>query len=110
MGTSGVYSLCRHPSYLGWFMWSLGENLRRGVYTNCIFRGPISSIPSQHVDRHSWYSGLSWSCHVGTAPGLSSYTCLPQRSGSGVCSFIVCNHSCCAIVKLLSLVILLQSY
>ena len=25
--TSGVYSFCRHPSYLGWFCWSVGTQL-----------------------------------------------------------------------------------
>jgi len=25
--TSGVYSICRHPSYLGWFLWSLGSQV-----------------------------------------------------------------------------------
>jgi len=25
--TSGIYSWCRHPSYAGWFMWSLGSQL-----------------------------------------------------------------------------------
>jgi len=25
--TSGIYSLCRHPSYAGWFLWSLGSQL-----------------------------------------------------------------------------------
>ena len=25
--TSGVYSLCRHPSYVGWFYWSVGTQL-----------------------------------------------------------------------------------
>ena len=22
--TTGVYSICRHPSYFGWFLWSIG--------------------------------------------------------------------------------------
>ncbi|CAG0892180.1 unnamed protein product [Darwinula stevensoni] len=25
--TSGVYALCRHPSYLGWFLWSIGTQV-----------------------------------------------------------------------------------
>ena len=25
--TSGVYRLCRHPSYVGWFYWSVGTQL-----------------------------------------------------------------------------------
>jgi len=25
--TSGLYSLCRHPSYAGWFYWSIGSQL-----------------------------------------------------------------------------------
>jgi protein-S-isoprenylcysteine O-methyltransferase len=25
--TSGIYGLCRHPSYLGWFLWSVGTQL-----------------------------------------------------------------------------------
>ena len=25
--THGVYSLCRHPSYVGWFYWSLGTQV-----------------------------------------------------------------------------------
>lgn len=26
--THGVYSLCRHPSYVGWFYWSIGTQVR----------------------------------------------------------------------------------
>lgn len=26
--THGVYSVCRHPSYVGWFYWSLGTQVR----------------------------------------------------------------------------------
>lgn len=26
--THGVYNLCRHPSYVGWFYWSLGTQVR----------------------------------------------------------------------------------
>jgi len=25
--TSGIYSFCRHPSYLGWFLWSVGSQV-----------------------------------------------------------------------------------
>nr|CAG4637313.1 EOG090X0CFU [Ceriodaphnia reticulata]SVE73164.1 EOG090X0CFU [Ceriodaphnia reticulata] len=25
--TSGIYSLCRHPSYVGWFYWSIGTQV-----------------------------------------------------------------------------------
>ena len=25
--TSGIYSICRHPSYVGWFYWSIGTQL-----------------------------------------------------------------------------------
>jgi protein-S-isoprenylcysteine O-methyltransferase len=25
--THGVYSLCRHPSYVGWFLWSIGTQV-----------------------------------------------------------------------------------
>ena len=25
--TSGIYSLCRHPSYVGWFYWSIGTHI-----------------------------------------------------------------------------------
>jgi len=25
--TSGIYSLCRHPSYVGWFLWTLGTQI-----------------------------------------------------------------------------------
>jgi len=25
--TNGVYSLCRHPSYMGWFLWSVGSQV-----------------------------------------------------------------------------------
>lgn len=25
--TSGIYSLCRHPSYVGWFYWSIGTQI-----------------------------------------------------------------------------------
>ena len=26
--TTGIYSLCRHPSYMGWFLWSIGTQVR----------------------------------------------------------------------------------
>lgn len=26
--THGVYALCRHPSYVGWFLWSIGTQVR----------------------------------------------------------------------------------
>ena len=26
--TSGIYAWCRHPSYVGWFLWSLGTQVR----------------------------------------------------------------------------------
>jgi len=25
--THGVYNLCRHPSYVGWFYWSIGTQV-----------------------------------------------------------------------------------
>ena len=25
--TTGVYSFCRHPSYVGWFLWSIGTQV-----------------------------------------------------------------------------------
>jgi len=25
--TTGIYSICRHPSYLGWFLWSVGSQV-----------------------------------------------------------------------------------
>lgn len=25
--THGIYSLCRHPSYVGWFLWSIGTQV-----------------------------------------------------------------------------------
>lgn len=25
--THGVYSICRHPSYVGWFYWSIGTQV-----------------------------------------------------------------------------------
>ncbi len=25
--TNGVYSICRHPSYFGWFVWSIGTQI-----------------------------------------------------------------------------------
>jgi protein-S-isoprenylcysteine O-methyltransferase len=25
--TSGVYAWCRHPSYVGWFYWSIGTQV-----------------------------------------------------------------------------------
>ncbi len=31
--TNGVYSICRHPSYFGWFLWCLGSQL---VMTNTV--------------------------------------------------------------------------
>ena len=27
--TSGVYGWCRHPSYAGWFIWSVGTQVSR---------------------------------------------------------------------------------
>lgn len=29
--TSGVYSFFRHPSYVGWFYWSAGTQVRRAA-------------------------------------------------------------------------------
>jgi protein-S-isoprenylcysteine O-methyltransferase len=49
--TSGIYSVCRHPSYSGWFIWILGTQLILGnvlcpVLFTCIswtfFRGRIT--------------------------------------------------------------------
>ena len=28
--TGGVYAWCRHPSYVGWFLWSVGTQLVLG--------------------------------------------------------------------------------
>jgi len=25
--THGVFSICRHPSYMGWFLWSIGTQI-----------------------------------------------------------------------------------
>ena len=25
--THGIYSFCRHPSYVGWFLWSIGTQV-----------------------------------------------------------------------------------
>ena len=27
--THGVYAFCRHPSYVGWFYWSIGSQVRK---------------------------------------------------------------------------------
>ena len=39
--THGVYKYCRHPSYVGWFYWSIGtqvcRQLRENVLLLCIF-------------------------------------------------------------------------
>lgn len=32
--TSGVYSFFRHPSYVGWFYWSAGTQVRRTLRAN----------------------------------------------------------------------------
>lgn len=32
--TSGVYSFCRHPSYLGWFVWSVASQLVLGNFVS----------------------------------------------------------------------------
>jgi len=48
--TEGIYSVCRHPSYLGWFLWSLGSQvlllnplcfIAYGLVTFYFFRGRI---------------------------------------------------------------------
>lgn len=30
--THGIYSLCRHPGYAGWFWWSIGKKARSSVF------------------------------------------------------------------------------
>jgi protein-S-isoprenylcysteine O-methyltransferase len=30
--TTGLYSLCRHPSYAGWFWWSIGTQVSVHLY------------------------------------------------------------------------------
>ena len=39
--THGVYKYCRHPSYVGWFYWSIGTQVCRQLWENvlhlCIF-------------------------------------------------------------------------
>lgn len=30
--TSGVYGLCRHPSYVGWFFWSIGTQVSEQIH------------------------------------------------------------------------------
>ena len=42
--TSGIYSLSRHPSYVGWFYWSVGTQL--------VLCNPLCSIA---------YTFVSWS-------------------------------------------------
>lgn len=42
--THGVYSFCRHPSYVGWFYWSIG--------TQITLLNPICTIAYAYV---SWY-------------------------------------------------------
>ena len=34
--TSGVYSWCRHPSYAGWFIWSVGTQVSPNHICHCI--------------------------------------------------------------------------
>ena len=34
--TSGVYGLCRHPSYVGWFYWSVGTQVGTTQYFSFI--------------------------------------------------------------------------
>mmetsp|Transcript_30171 Transcript_30171/g.21916 ORF Transcript_30171/g.21916 Transcript_30171/m.21916 type:complete len:119 (-) Transcript_30171:81-437(-) len=50
--THGVYSFCRHPSYLGWFMWANGTQLVLG--------NPISFAAFLYV---------SWSFFLDRIPG-----------------------------------------
>lgn len=41
--THGVYAWCRHPSYVGWFAWSVG--------TQCVLANPVCVLV---------YAGVSW--------------------------------------------------
>ena len=35
--TTGIYGWARHPSYLGWFLWSLGTQVGKSVIFNIIY-------------------------------------------------------------------------
>ncbi|OQR66843.1 protein-S-isoprenylcysteine O-methyltransferase-like [Tropilaelaps mercedesae] len=51
--TSGVYSICRHPSYAGWFLWSVGtqdEHERTSAYSFTM--EPSERAPLQRERRH----------------------------------------------------------
>ena len=43
--TQGVYSLCRHPSYVGWFWWSIGN---------------VTSLYGKWFEPRSLSSGIVW--------------------------------------------------
>merc|ERR1712004_168232 len=43
--TSGIYSWCRHPSYAGWFLWSVGSQLIL-VNPSACWPTPMSASPS----------------------------------------------------------------
>lgn len=35
--THGVYKYCRHPSYVGWFYWSIGTQVCRHLWEDVLF-------------------------------------------------------------------------
>nr|CAG4642001.1 EOG090X0CFU [Eurycercus lamellatus] len=45
--TSGIYSLCRHPSYVGWFYWSIG--------TQIVLCNPLCTIAYAYVSWRFFY-------------------------------------------------------
>lgn len=55
--TTGVYSVCRHPSYAGWFLWSVGTQVHtylhmKFVYrpSNCLCRMSVSASSINPID------------------------------------------------------------
>ena len=65
--TTGVYSFCRHPSYVGWFLWSIGTQVgnERNIYElhheknqQCGFR---TSLTKSKLYKHRrWLEALNF--------------------------------------------------
>ncbi|CAG2182503.1 unnamed protein product, partial [Oppiella nova] len=52
--THGIYAFCRHPSYVGWFYWSIGTQVSHrfpDTYADIILMNPICCVG---------YAVMSW--------------------------------------------------
>ena len=63
--THGIYSLCRHPGYAGWFWWSIGKKARGSMFFFCFhFKKKINAYTTSQIS-------LDPSCLVSSQFSLS---------------------------------------